>query len=200
MTYVWLAFVAGTLLVHSHTVMGQTPQSPSGKLDLEGRWVLNGAMSDALPLLPGEAMSLARAAGVVRTGGRPSRAVSGPDPRLVTSVRSALRGSLQAASQLTIVLEGRTITLTDAENQTITLIPNGKRQVIEHGGVRVTIAAAWREPLFTVTREYMDGTMVVDSYATFTAPRQLVLTSTINNKHMAEPPVSVNRVYDPVER
>ena len=72
--------------------------------------------------------------------------------------------------------------------------------MIEHGGVRVTIAAAWREPLFTVTREYMDGTMVVDSYSTFTAPRQLVLSSTISNKHMAEPPVSVNRVYDPVER
>lgn len=197
MTHPCLALVAGTFLFYSLVVQDQRP---SEKLDLTGHWVVNPSMSDELPLLPGEAISRARAAGVVRAGGRPSRAVQGPDPRLVTSVRAALRNALQAASELKITQMGRTVTLTDAENQRIVLVANGKEERIDHGGVHVTISAAWEEPLFTVTREYGDGTIVVDSYSTFTAPRQLVTMSTIRNKHMAENPVSVNRVYDPVKR
>ena len=198
MLQAWLVFVAATLLLH--LPHGQDAQRPSETLDLTGHWVVNTSMSDALPLLPGEAMSMARAAGIVRTGGRPSRAVKGPDPRLVSAVRSALRSSLQAAAELRITQKGRTVTLRDAENQTIVLVAGGKDQEIELSGIRVTIAATLEEPLFTITREYADGTVVVDSYSTFTAPRQLVAFSTISNKHMSEKPVSMNRVYDPLER
>jgi hypothetical protein len=198
MTHSWLALAAGTLLLHAPLL--QEPQRPSEKLDLAGHWVMNAAMSDALPLLPGEALSVARAAGVVRTGSSPSRPGNGPDPRLITSVRHVLRKALHAATSLKIAQRGRTLTLVDADNRTLSLVADGREQEVEQGGLWMTVAASWQAPLFTVRREFADGTVVTDSYSTFVEPRQLVAISTISNRHMAEKPVIINRVYDPLER
>ncbi len=197
MTHPWLAIVTGTLLLSSAT---QDPHRPSDKLDLAGHWAVNAGMSDPLPLLPGEAMSIARAAGVVRTGARPSRAASGPDARLVSTVRSALRKSLRAMSELRIAQRGSTVIFTDADDQSLALVPGAREQALQHQELRVVVAATWEAPLFTVTREYADGTIVTDSYSSFTAPRQLVAISTISNRHMAEKPVVINRVYDSLDR
>lgn len=181
-------------------VSGQLPQRPSEQLDLTGHWTLNASMSDVLPLLPGESMTMARAAGVVAAAGRRSRAPGGPDPGLVVTVRNALRTALQAAAQLRIVQKGRTLTLVDGEDRELSVVADGKQQQREHGGLRMLLAARWEAPLFTVTREYEDGTVIVDSYSTFTDPRQLVAVSTISNRHMTEKAVIINRVYDPLER
>src|SRR5687768_8145250 len=63
MTHSCLALCACALMLH--TVSGQLPQRPSEQLDLTGHWTLNPSMSDVLPLLPGESMTMARASGVV---------------------------------------------------------------------------------------------------------------------------------------
>ena len=183
-----------------HFVPSQLPQRPPEQLDLAGNWTLNAAMSDALPLLPGESMTLARAAGVVPAAGRRSRVSGGPDPALVVTVRNSLRAGLYAAARLKIVQTGRTWSLVDADERELSVVADGKEKRLDHGGVRLTLAARWEAPLFIVTREYEDGTMIVDSYTTFSEPRQLVATSTISNRHMAEKPVIINRVYDPLER
>ena len=180
---------------------GQQPQRPAEQLDLSGHWKLNESMSDALPLLPGESMMLARASGVVPSAtGRRNRIGGGPDPALVANVRNALRDALHAAVTLKIVQNGRTFTLVDAEDRELSIVADGKEKQVEHRGVRLTAAGRWEAPLFTITREYEDGTVIVDSYSTFSDPRQLVATSTISNRHMTEKPVIINRVYDPLER
>ena len=198
MTQICLSFCACTLLLPVVSV--QLPQPPSGHLELAGHWTLNETMSDALPLLPGESMTLARAAGVVPAAGRRTRVSGGPDPGLVATVRNALRSGLHAAAKLKIVQAGRMVTLIDAEDRELSVVADGKQKQVEHRGVRLTAAARWESPLFTVTREYEDGTVVIDSYSTFSDPRQLVATSTISNRHMTEKPVIINRVYDPLER
>jgi hypothetical protein len=184
-----------------HAAAAQLPQRPSERLDVAGHWALNEKMSDALPLLPGEAMTRARAAGVVPSAmGRRKRIGGGPDPALVANVRNALRDALTAAATLTIVQSGRTVTLIDAEDRELSIVTDGKEKQVEHRGVRVTAAGRWEAPLFTIRREYEDGTIIVDSYSTFSDPRQLVTISTISNRHMTEKPVIINRVYDPLER
>ena len=183
-----------------HFVAVQLPHRPSEQLALAGHWRLNEAMSDALPLLPGESMTLARAAGVVPAAGRRSRMTAGPDPGLVAAVRNALRAALHAAATLKIAQNGRTLTLIDGEERELSILADGKEKQLEHRGIRLTAAGRWDAPLFTVRREYEDGTVIVDSYSTFSDPRQLVATSTISNRHMAEKPVIINRVYDPIER
>ena len=198
MTQAWLSICACALLLHAVPV--QLPQRPSEQLDLAGHWTLNEAMSDGLPLLPGESMTLARAAGVVPAAGRRNRATAGPDPGLVATVRNALRDALQAAAKLKIVQNGRTVTLIDAEDRELSIVADGREKQLEHRGMRLTAAGRWEAPLFTVKREYEDGTVIVDSYSTFSNPRQLVATSTISNRHMTEKPVIINRVYDPLER
>jgi hypothetical protein len=119
---------------------------------------------------------------------------------LVANVRNALRDALTAAATLTIVQSGRTVTLIDAEDRELSIVADGKEKQVEHRGVRLTAAGRWEAPLFTITREYEDGTVIVDSYSTFSDPRQLVTISTISNRHMTEKPVIINRVYDPLER
>jgi len=198
MTHPCLSLWACTLLLHALT--SQQPQHPSERGDLTGHWTLNESMSDALPPLPGESMTLARAAGVVPAAGRHSRVSGGADPALVVTVRNSLRAGLYAAARLKIVQTGRTLTLVDADERELSVVADGKEKRLDHGGVRLTLAARWEAPLFTVTREYEDGTMIVDCYTTFSEPRQLVATSTISNRHMAEKPVIINRVYDPLER
>jgi hypothetical protein len=183
-----------------HPAAGQQPQRPTEQLDLSGYWKLNESMSDALPLLRGESMTLARAAGVVPAAGKRTRVSGGPDPGQVAMVRNALRRALQASARLRIVQSGGTVTLIDAEERELSIVADGKAKRLEHGGVRLTLAARWEAPLLTVTREYEDGTVIVDSYSTFSDPRQLVATSTISNRHMTEKPVIINRVYDPLER
>ena len=42
-------------------------QAASNHLDFAGVWQLNQELSDAVPLLPGEAMAQARASGAIRT-------------------------------------------------------------------------------------------------------------------------------------
>ena len=69
---------------------GAQDQRPSEKLDVAGDWQVIESLSDELPLLPGEAMALARAAGSVRTG-TAGRGFRGPDPQRVARVRTALR-------------------------------------------------------------------------------------------------------------
>jgi len=198
MTHSCLTLCACALMLH--TVSGQLPQRPSEQLDLTGHWTLNASMSDVLPLLPGESMTMARAAGVVPAAGRRSRVSGGPDPGLVATVRNALRSALHAAAKLKIVQSGRTLTFIDADDSELSIVADGKEKQLELAGLRMTLAARWEAPLFTVTREYEDGTVIIDSYSTFSDPRQLVATSTISNRHMTEKPVIINRVYDPLER
>jgi hypothetical protein len=178
---------------------GARDQRPSDKLDLAGDWQVIESLSDELPLLPGESMALARAAGTVRTG-RPVRGFRGPDPQRVASVRTALRTALQASARLTIVRNGETLTLRDADGRVRPVVPDGQEVSLEADGLRFTLVARWKAPLLTVEREFEDGTTVSDSYATFTDPRQLVATSTIQNSRMDEKPVTLTRVYAPVDR
>lgn len=198
MTQICLALCACAVLLSAAPV--QQPQRPSEQLDLAGHWTLNEAMSDGLPLLPGESMTLARAAGVVPAAGRRSRVTAGADPGLVASIRNALRDALQAAAKLKIVQNGSTLTLIDAEDRELSIVADGREKQLEHRGIRLTAAGRWDAPLFTIRRQYEDGTVVIDSYSTFSDPRQLVATSTISNRHMTEKPVIINRVYDPLER
>ena len=197
MTQLCLPLCACALVLQSLSV--QLPQRPSEQLELAGHWTLNESMSDALPLLPGESMTLARAAGVVPAGRR-TRIAGGPDPGVIATVRNALRAALHAAATLKIVQAGRTVTLIDAEDRELSVVADGKQKRFEHRGVRLIAAARWAAPLLTVTREYEDGTVIIDTYSTFSDPRQLVATSTISNRHMTEKPVIINRVYDPLER
>ncbi len=179
-----------------HCGLGAQDQRPSDKLDVAGDWQVIESLSDQLPLLPGEAMALARAAGMVRTG-RPAR---GPDPQQVARVRTALRTALQASARLTIVRNGETLTLRDADGRVLPVVPDGQAVSLEADGLRFTLVARWKAPLLTVEREFEDGTTLSDSYATFTDPRQLVATSTIENSRMDEKPVTLTRVYAPVDR
>lgn len=178
---------------------GAQDQRPSEKLDVAGDWQVIESLSDELPLLPGEAMALARAAGSVRTG-TAGRGFRGPDPQRVARVRTALRTALQASSRLTIVRNGETLTLKDADGRVLPVVPNGREVNLEADGLRFTLVARWTTPLLTVEREFEDGTTVSDNYATFTDPRQLVATSTIQNSLMDEKPVTLTRVYAPVDR
>jgi hypothetical protein len=195
MMHVCVAFLAVTIFVHAH----QNSQNPSERLDLAGQWVLNDSLSEDLPLLPGEAMSLARASGVVPAGSAPARATHGPDPAQVTLVRNILRSALRASAQLKIVQNGQVLVFTDAEGRVLPVRPDGRETRHEHGGVRFSLVAHWKAPLLTVRRQYPDGTVLSDSYATFTEPRQLVATSTISNRRMAEQPVTIRRVYNAVQ-
>ena len=199
MTQLCLSLYACAMVLSSVPV--QLPQRPSERPDLAGHWTLNEKMSDALPLLPGESMTLARGSGVVPSAtGRRKRIGGGPDPALVANVRNALREALHAAATLKILQNGRIVTLIDAEDRELSILADGKEKQVEHRGVRLTAAGRWEAPLFTIRREFEDGTVIVDSYSTFSDPRQLVATSTISNRHMTEKPVIINRVYDPLER
>lgn len=182
-----------------HCGLGAQDQRPSDKLDVAGDWQVIESLSDELPLLPGEAMAHARAAGTVRTG-RPARGARGPDPQQVARVRTALRTALQASARLTIVRNGETLTLRDADGRVLPVVPDGQAVSLEADGLRFTLVARWKTPLLTVEREFEDGTTLSDSYATFTDPRQLVATSTIENSRMDEKPVTLTRVYAPVDR
>ena len=178
---------------------GAQDQRPSQKLDVAGEWQVIESLSDQLPLLPGEAMALARAAGTVRTG-RPARGFRGPDPQRVARVRTALRTALQASSRLTIVSDGETLMLRDADGRVLPVVPDGQEVSLEADGLRFTLVARWKTPLLTIELKFEDGTVVSDSYATFTDPRQLVATSTIQNRRMDEKPVTLTRVYAPIDR
>jgi hypothetical protein len=173
-------------------------QHPSEQLDLAGEWQVNESLSDEVPLLPGEAMALARAEGLVRTGTRKARSVHGPDPLGVTKVRNVLRTTIHAAARLKIVQTGGTVAVTDAEGRTMLLIPDGRETRLEQDGVRFTLVARWKAPLLTIEREYEDGTTMSESFASFDQPRQLVATTTIHNGRMAGDPMTLTRVYEVV--
>ena len=79
MARIW--FVLVVWMVCAFGVSAQDPQRPSPDLALAGEWHLNGDLSDEVPLLPGEAVALARASGILPAGTRPAGATRGPDPR-----------------------------------------------------------------------------------------------------------------------
>lgn len=174
----------------------QDLQHPSRQLDLAGVWQVNESLSDEVPLLPGEAIALARAAGLVRTGTRRAGSVRGPDPLGATKVRNALRTAIDAAVQLRIAQTGRTVTLTDADGRTLSVVPDGRETRHEQGGVPFTIASHWKAPILTITREYEDGTTMTESFASFAGPRQLVATTTIHNRRIAGESITLRRVYE----
>jgi hypothetical protein len=175
-------------------------QRPSERLDFAGEWRIVESLSDAVPLLPGEGMALARASGTVRTGPKATRAVRGPDLDVAARVRTVLRGALQAATRLTIQQSGRTLVVTDAVGRDTSIVADGREVRLEKDGVPFTLKARWKSPLLVVERRFEDGTTISDSYATFTDPRQLVATSTIHNSRMDERPVTLTRVYESVAR
>lgn len=173
----------------------QTPQRPSNEFALAGDWQLNEALSDDLPLLPGEAIAVARADGVLPAGTRVARSTRGPDPRRLSGVRQVLRDDL-AAERLKIVHADGSITLAYRDGGTLSIVPGGPRTTVERAGIRFTVAAHWIPPLLTIEREYEDGTMLTESFAVFEGPRQLVATTTIENSRAQAAPVTFQRVFD----
>jgi hypothetical protein len=171
----------------------QNPQRPSDQLDLRGEWELNESLSDEIPLLPGEALALARASGALRTGKRVVR--SGPDPRRLSAVRQALRGEL-AAERLKIAHAAPAVTLTYGDGGALSIVADGRKAALEREGVRFTMVAHWSPPLLTIDREYEDGTVLSETFATFDGPRQLVATSTIQNSRTQEGPITFRRVFE----
>lgn len=172
----------------------QDPQRPSQRLDLGGHWQLNEALSDAIPLLPGEALAVARASGAVRAGKRVVRS-GGPDPRRLAGVRQVLRGEL-AAERLKIAHAGPAVTLAYVDGGTLSIVADGRKAALERDGVRFTMIAQWAPPLLTIDREYEDGTILSETFASFDGPRQLVATSTIQNSRTQEGPITFRRVFE----
>ena len=185
--FVWLLCAAA--------VSAQDPQQPSEQIDLRGEWRLNASLSDDVPLLPGEAMAIARASGAVRTGTRPARASRGPEHRALVSVRQVLRAEL-AASHLKVAHAGRTLTFTFGGADPLAFVADGRKFTLERDGVRFTVRAQWISPLLVIDREYEDGTTVSETFASFDDPRQLVATSTIQNERTQEPPITFTRVFE----
>jgi hypothetical protein len=183
---VWLLGVAGPI--------AQAPQRPSEQLDVSGEWQLNESLSDDLPLLPGEALAVARASGTVRAGTRVARSARGPDPRRLSGVRQVLRSDL-AAEHLKIVRTGGSMTLTYRDGGTLSIVPDGRTIEAERNGIRFTVVAHWVPPLLTIERAYEDGTLLTETFATFDSPRQLVATSTIQNSHTQEA-ITFQRVFE----
>jgi hypothetical protein len=181
-------------------LVAQDLQRPSEQLNVAGHWQMNASLSDEVPLLPGEALAAARAAGQVRSGKRTARTGSRPDPMLVTKVRNLLRTALRAATHLKIVQAGNGLSLTYADGHTLSFLPDGKETRLDHDGVTFTLVSRWEPPLLIIEREYEDGTTVSEKLASFEDPRQLVATSTIHNKRMEEAPVTFRRVFEVVSQ
>ena len=173
-------------------------QAASNHLDFAGVWQLNQELSDAVPLLPGEAMAQARASGAIRTPADLRRVSGGPDVERAVFVRNRVRDALRAAAQLTVRRRGRTIEMTDSSGRTLNLELDGKPRQIEDDDLRFTVVARWDSPALVVERKFEDGMVVADSYLTFNDPRQLVVTTTISHSRMHENPVVLRRVYDPM--
>lgn len=172
----------------------QDPQRPSEQLDLRGDWQLNESLSDDLPLLPGEALAIARASGAVRTGKRVVRS-GGPDPRRLSGVRQVLRGEL-AAARLKVAHAWPAVTLTYDDGGALSIVADGRKTALERDGVRFTMVAQWTPPLLTIDREYEDGTVLSETLASFDGPRQLVATTTIQNSRTQEGPITFRRVFE----
>lgn len=168
---------------------------PSERREVAGQWVLNDDLSDDLPLLPGEAIAVARASGAVRVQGRPSG--GGADYRRSLRVRAALRQLLEGSERLTLADTGSRVVVTDMSGASLTVPLDGRKLELDDRGVRVEVTARWESPLLVLQRRYEDGTIVEDELVTFTEPRQLVSTTTIHNGRTGEPPVVMRRVYDP---
>ena len=174
-------------------------QHPSEQLDLAGEWQVNESLSDEVPLLPGEAMALARASGLVRAGMLKTGPVRGPDPLGMTRVRNVLRSAIEAAVRLTIVQKGTALALTGSDGRTLSIVPDGRETRHEVDGVRYTIASHWKAPILTIAREFEDGTMMSETFASFDDPRQLVATTTIHHSRIVGDPITLTRVYEMVE-
>jgi len=187
--FVWLLCAFGVAAVEQ--------DRPSDRPDLEGHWQLNASLSDDVPLLPGEALALARASGVLPTRGRVSS--GGPDPFRVTGVRHLLRGEF-GAEQLRIAQENGTLTLAYGDAGPLPVTPDGRKVTLDRSGLRFTVVSQWAPPLLTIERVYEDGTTLRETLATFDDPRQLVATTTILNSRIQPTPVTFQRVFDPDTR
>ena len=181
-----LMFVPNALLRRQHAA--------STSLEVAGHWELNEELSDEVPLLPGEAVAVARASGALGAGAAAAR--SRVDRHRAVIVRNALRDAFRASTQLKIVRDGRQLRLTDARGHTLSVVLDGRQQRLERERLRFTVAATWEAPRLTIERQYEDGTIVSDTFLTFRDPRQLVATTTVSHPRRPDQPVVMRRVYD----
>lgn len=194
-----LSTAATAVMLTVLTLQARGTQPVSERPHLTGVWALNDAMSEDVPLLPGEATSRARGAGVLPAVSLRHRSRTGLDLHETVRVRRALREMFAAARTLAFTRESEHVVMTDASGLALRVVPGGDPIRARQAGMDVELRARWQPPSFVIERHYPDRTIVIEQYTTFTEPRQLVITSTIRNPRIDEPAATLLRVYDLVD-
>jgi hypothetical protein len=129
--------------------------------------------------------------GAYGTGG------SGLDPEDLAKAREGLRLAMLTSERLTIARDGGAFVVTDSEGVSQKWSPDGKTTKSEVGALTVETKVKWDAAVLVIERKFEGGVKATDRYAVTGSPRQLVISSKIENaKIPGDRNRTFQRVYD----
>jgi hypothetical protein len=121
----------------------------------------------------------------------------GVDPEDAAKAREGVRLAMLTSERLTIVRDGKSYLVTDAQGAPQRWTADGKRSTSEQGALTVETRIKWDGPVLVVERKFEGGVKATDRYSVSGSPRQLLIASKIENKTIpGERDRTLQRVYD----
>jgi polyhydroxybutyrate depolymerase len=172
-------------------------QPSSGNPDLSGRWVLNPTLSEDAREKLQEAMG-GRAAGGGRAGGGAARLGGRAGAGQAGEAREALRGLAVAPAALSIVQSGSDVTITDADDRSQTLRPDGRKvKETTPAGAALERVTKWSGGTLLTVVTSRAGLKLTQQFSRGDGP-SLRVTVRLEHPRIGRP-VEIRRVYDPAQ-